>query len=464
MAEKLAIFGGEVVLTDKIKTNWPIITQADEDAVIAVIKRGILFGAYAPEVSALQEEFAQYVGSKHCIAMNSGTAALHASVMAADVKPGDEVITTAFSFLATAVAVLHHNAIPIFVDIRPDIYTIDTAQIEAKITEKTKAIIPVHIQGQPADMDEILAIAKKYNLAVIEDACQSHGAMYKGKMTGGIGEMGCFSTNATKNLPGGEGGLFVTDSDEFRGKANMVRMFGEFVTPGEGRDYKAYAMGWHYRTQEMAAAFARSQLKTLPEHTARCQRNGKYMVEHLAKIDGVIPPVTLPDRTHVYHKFRVRLDREKLGGKANGANISDIQFRELIRVALQAEGVDAVLWQSIPLPAQPLFQLREGYGRGCPWTCPHARKGITYDVSDYPETINLLNNSIVISSEKYPTFSQNMEVMEGNVAAFKKVFDNLDEIIDRKDEVLARKDVILEGSFAGEASTGETTLDREYRD
>jgi dTDP-4-amino-4,6-dideoxygalactose transaminase len=459
MAETLAIFGGNKIVQENMKTNWPIITKADEDAVMGVIKRGILFGAYAPEVSGLQDEFARYVGTKYCIAMNSGTATLHAAVMAAGAGPGDEVITTAFSFLATAVAALHHNAIPIFVDIRPDIHTIDPAQIEAKITEKTKAIIPVHIQGQPADMDEIMAIAKKYNLAVIEDACQSHGATYKDKMSGSIGDMGCFSTNATKNHPGGEGGLFVTDSEALRGRANMVRMFGEFVKPSEGRNYKAYTMGWHYRTQEMAAAFARSQLKTLPEHTARSQRNGKFLVGELAKINGVVPPVTLPDRTHVYHKFRVRLEPKKLGVN----DMPELQFRELIRTALRAEGVDAVLWQTIPLPGQPLFQLREGYGSGCPWTCPHARNGIVYDVNDYPETVRLLNNSIVICSEMYPIFAQNMEVMEAYVAAFRKVFDNLDELLDKKDHILGRKDVILEGIFAGEATTSGVGVDREYR-
>ena len=203
-----------------------------------------LFGPYAPEVSALQEEFANYIGTKYCIATNSGTAALHMGIAAAGIGPGDEVITSAFSFLASATCILHHNGIPVFVDIDPKTYNIDVNKIEEKITEKTKAIIPVHIHGLPCEIDEVLEIAKKYNLVVIEDACQSHGATYKGKKTGNFGEMATYSLNSTKNLPGGEGGLFVTNNEELRAKANMTRMFGEFVKEGEGRSYKAYTMGW----------------------------------------------------------------------------------------------------------------------------------------------------------------------------------------------------------------------------
>jgi len=447
MAEQLALFGGKMIVSQAIKRKWPIITQADKDAVMATLERGILCGAYAPEIVALQEEFAKFTHTKYCIAMNSGTAALHAGVMAADVKPGDEVITTAFSFLATAVAVLHHNGIPIFVDIKPDTYTIDPAQIEAKITKKTKAIIPVHIHGLPADMDEIMAIARKHNLLVIEDACQSQGAYYKGRITGSIGEMAAFSLNATKNHCGGEGGLFVTDSEAYRGKANMIRMFGEFVKPGEGRKYKSYSMGWMYRTQELPAALARSQLKALPEHNARSERNGKYLTQQLAKIAGVVPPFVPNDRTTIYHKYRVRLEPEKLG-----VNMPADHFREVVRAALNAEGVDAVLWQTVPMPGQPLFQLREGYGYGCPWTCQHAGQDVIYNMNDYPETVKLLNNSIVICSEQFPMYAQELEVMERYAEAFRKVFSNIDALVDRKDEILQRKGVILEGLYQGEAA------------
>jgi len=423
MSEKLAISGDKKVVPNGLKIRWPIITAEDTKAVNEVLDSGILFGPYAPQVVALQEEFARYIGTKYCIALNSGTAALHAAIAAADIGPGDEVITTAFSFLASATCILHHNAIPVFIDIDPVTYNMDPKKIEEKITEKTKAIIPVHIHGLPADMDEIVAIAKKYNLIVIEDAAQSQGATYKGKKTGNFGAMAAFSLNATKNLVGGEGGFFVTNSEDLQGKANMVRMFGEFLKPGEGRSYKAYTMGWMYRTQEMPAALARSQLKRLDEYNENSRRNGDYLTKELSKIKGIKPPLTPPDRTHIYHKYRIRLEPKELG-----LNIEPIKFRDKIKEALNAEGVDAVLWQTFPLPANPLFQEQKGYGKGCPWSCPHARP-IKYKAEDYPETMKLCDGSLVICSELYPIFPQKMELMEFYVEAFHKVFNNLDKII-----------------------------------
>ncbi|MQY69678.1 MAG: aminotransferase class V-fold PLP-dependent enzyme, partial [Firmicutes bacterium] len=299
MKGDLAIAGGKRTVPEGLKVGWPVITQEDKKAVMGVLNRGILWGPYAPEVVGLQEDFARYVGTKYCIAVNSGTAALHMAVAAAGIGPGDEVITSAFSFLASAVAVLHHNAIPIFVDIDPKTFNIDPKKIEEKISSRTKAIMPVHIHGLPADMDEINEIAKKHHLVVIEDAAQSHGALYHGKKTGNFSDMAAFSLNSTKNMPGGEGGLFVTNNEEYRGKANMVRMFGEFLKPEEGRKYNAYTMGWNYRTQEMPAAFARSQLKRLDEYNANGKRNAEYLSGHLAEIKGVTPPFVPPDRTHI---------------------------------------------------------------------------------------------------------------------------------------------------------------------
>jgi len=424
MKEKLAVKGGKKVVPDELKVKWPVITQEDKDAVMAVLDRGILFGPYAPEVVGLQEEFAKYIGTKYCVAMNSGTAALHAAVAAAGVGPGDEVITSAFSFFASAVCILHHNAIPIFVDIDPETYNIDVNKIEEKITERTKAILPVHIHGLPADMDEIMAIAKKHNLIVIEDAAQAQGAKYNDKTAGSIGHMAAFSLNSTKNHVGGEGGLFVTDSEEFRGKANMIRTFGEFVKPDEGRKYKSYTMGWMYRTQEMAAALARSQLRGLDDFNKNSRKNGDYLTNNLKDIKGVIPPTTPPDRTHIYHKYRIRLAPRVLG-----LDMEPVKFRELIQKALEAEGVDAVLWQTVPIPGQPLFQIKEGYGKGCPWVCPHARQ-VEYKSEDYPETVELLNNSLVIASEKHPLFPQKLELMKHYVKAFHKIFDNIEQVME----------------------------------
>jgi len=177
--QKLAIHGGPKLVGEK-HYEWPPVSDGDKKAVMAVLDRRQFWGTHAPEVAALQEEWASYIGTKFCLATNSGTAALHIAVAAAGIGPGDEVITSALTFIASAHAALHQNAVPVFVDIDPVTYCIDPKKIEAKITKRTKAIIPVHIHGMPADMDEINAIARKHNLVVIEDACQAHGAHVQG--------------------------------------------------------------------------------------------------------------------------------------------------------------------------------------------------------------------------------------------------------------------------------------------
>lgn len=424
MVDKLAILQGTPVVPQSLKRRWPVITQDDKDAVMQVLESGVLWGLHAPQMRALEQEFADYIGVRHCLAMNSGTAALHAAVGAAGVGPGDEVITPAFSFLASAVAVLHHNAIPVFVDVDPRTYNIDVGKVESAITYNTKAIIAVDVHGSPADMDEIMAIAEKHGLIVIEDACQAHGATYKGRKAGSLGHMGTFSLNTTKNLPGGEGGLFVTSDPSYRGKANMLRMFGEYVDPEEGRKYQAYTMGWNYRTQEMSCALTRSQLKRLDDVNRVAQENALYLNEALSQIPGLVPQHVPPDRTSIFHKYRVRFDPELLG-----VDMPAIRLRPRLQAALRAEGVDAVLWQTVPIPGQPVFQLMEGYGKGCPWVCQHAQAGrYRYRAEDYPETAKLLESSLVICSEEHPIYCQTRELMDYYVLAFRKVAENIPEV------------------------------------
>jgi dTDP-4-amino-4,6-dideoxygalactose transaminase len=266
---------------------------------------------------------------------------------------------------------------------------------------------------------------KKHNLVVIEDACQAPGATYHGEKVGNFGDMAAFSLNVTKNLPGIEGGLLVTDNKEYRNAANLLRMFGEEIKPGERRKYNAYGMGWMYRTFGMPAAFARSQLKRLDEYNANAQLNAELLSKHLTEIKGVIPPFVPQDRTTVYHKYRVRLDPSELG-----IDIETSKFRDKVMRALQTEGVDVVSWQSLPVPGQTLFQLKEGYGKGCPWSCPYYNKEIKYEVQDYPEILNLLNNSFVVCSEPYPIYAQKLELMKHYVEGFHKVFNNLEEILE----------------------------------
>ncbi|MCK5156350.1 MAG: DegT/DnrJ/EryC1/StrS family aminotransferase [Spirochaetales bacterium] len=423
MSKKLAINGGKRTVPEGFERPWPLITAEDKKAVMDVLDRGVLWGVSAPEVTALQEEWAKYVGTRHCLAVNSGTAALHIALAAAGISPGDEVITSAFSFLASSSCILHHNAIPVFVDIDPKTFNIDPKQIEEKISEKTKAIIPVHIHGLPADMDSINRIAKKYNLVVIEDACQAHGATYKGIKAGALGDMSAFSLNTTKNLAGGEGGLFNTNNEEYSDKAAMVRMFGEIPQKkGQKRDYNAYGMGWMYRSQEMPAAFTRSQLRRLDENNRLRCKNARYLTSHLKEIKGIISPSESEDSTHIYHIYRIRLNP-----KAMGIHMGAKEFRQKTQKALNAEGVNVMEWQFMPLPGQTLFQLKEGYGKGCPWSCTHARD-IKYSVEDYPETVKLIDDSFIMRVPICPP--NGLELMNHYVEAFRKVFDNIGEVIE----------------------------------
>jgi perosamine synthetase len=427
MRGTLALHGGQRTVPEGLKKRWPDITPEDKDAVMAVLDRGILTGVHGPEAMALEQDWAQFTGSRYALNFNSGTAALHSALFAAGVGPGDEVITSAFSFSGTFLPILQQNAIPIFVDIDTRTYNLDADQIEAKITDRTKVLMPVHIHGLPADMDAIQNLAEKYGLIVIEDACQAHGATYRGKMAGTMGDMGCFSLNATKNLSGGEGGFLITEEEVYAERAKLIRTFGERVgeVKEKIRPYFSHVVGWNYRTQELPAAFARSQLRRLPLYNAIAQRNGRYLSQELAGIAGLVPPYVPPERTTIYHKYRIRFDPEALD-----LPMPPVDFRDRLVAALEAEGVEATLWHVTPMTSFPIFQkLDEGYGHGCPWSCPYYGREIHYAPEDYPQAIRLLDTSLVINTEPYPIFIQGLELMEYYVQAFRKVFDNLDELL-----------------------------------
>jgi dTDP-4-amino-4,6-dideoxygalactose transaminase len=427
MTGKLAINGGPRTVPDGLKKRWPEIMAEDKAAVLAVLERNVLTGVHGPEATGLEREWAAFTGSKYVLSFNNGTAAIHSALFAAGVGPGDEVITSAFSFSGSFHPILQQNAVPVFVDIDPRTYNLDVGQIEAKITERTRALLPVHIHGLPADMDEILALGQKYNLTVIEDACQAHGSTYRGRNCGTIGAMACFSLNATKNLSGGEGGFINTDDEEYWDRAKMIRTFGEKVLEEKEkiRPYYSFTIGWNYRTQELPAAFARSQLKRLPHYNATAQRNGQYLSAELSKIPGLLPPYVPDDRTTIYHKYRLRFDPQALGLK-----ISATDFRNKLIDALEAEGVETTLWHVTPLPSFPVFQrLNEGYVQGAPWLPKGEPPRVQYRPEDYPEAQRLMDESIIVNTEPYPIYVQSLELMEHYVAAFRKIFDNLDELL-----------------------------------
>ena len=429
MKGRLAINGGARAVPEGLKRRWPDITQADKDAVMAVLDRNVLTGQdHGPEAAALQEDWADFTGSKHALTFNSGTAALHTALFAAGVQPGDEVITTAFSFSGTCLPILQQQAIPVFVDIDPRTFNIDASRIEEKISERTKALLPVHMHGLPADMDEILALAEKYGLAVVEDACQAHGSTYKGRMAGTIGDLGGFSLNATKNLSGGEGGFLLTDSDEYAERAKMMRTFGEKLDDQDRRfrSYACHTIGWNYRLQELPAAFARSQLKRLPQYNAIAQRNGAFLSEQLGKISGLQPPFVPEGSSTIYHKYRLRFDPDALG-----LEMAPARLRDRLLDALEAEGVTMSLWHYEPMPAFPIFRDRDiGYGNGYPWRSALYDGDVTYDPQEYPQALRMFETTLIVHDERHSITIQDMALMECYAEAFHKVFENLDELLE----------------------------------
>ncbi len=429
MVERLAIDGGKPVLTRADYKNWPIIGKDERRLIGDVLDSGILAGGTAPQVQALEREWADYVGAKHCLTTCSGTAALHMALAAIGVGPGDEVITSAFTFLASASCALHQNAVPVFVDIDPRTYTLDPAGLEAAITERTRAIIPVHIQGLPADLDPILEIARRHKLAVIEDACQAHGALYKGRKVGTLGQIGCFSLNNFKNLCGGEGGLFVTNDQALLEKGVLIRCFGDEVDEvSKRRVYNASILGYMYRNQELPAALARAQLLHLDQYNKVRIENAEYLSRELAAIPGVIPPYCPPDRTHVYFMYNVRFDPQ-----AAGVACEPRRFRVAVEKALYKEGVLAGQWQTLPVPAQDLFQSKLGYGgTGYPWTINEA-KGVRYDYNParFPEAQKLCDSYTIVHGVHAPN---GRKLMDKIVAAFRKVFAAPQAALDHADD------------------------------
>jgi len=270
-----------------------------------------------PNVGKLEEEVASYHGLSHAVSVANGTDALLLALRACNIKEGDEVITTPFTFIATAEVVALLNAVPVFVDICPDTFNLDCSQIKAKITSKTKAIIPVHLFGHPADMDPIMKIARENNLKVIEDCAQAFGAKYKGQKVGSIGDIGCFSFFPSKNLAGyGDGGMVITKDKEIAERIKMLR------NHGSSKRYYHQLVGYNSRLDEIQAAIIRIKLKRIDEYNEARRRNaGAYCFA--IKQKEIILPSASPDCEHVYHQFTIRAkNRDKLSAALGQKNIS----------------------------------------------------------------------------------------------------------------------------------------------
>jgi dTDP-4-amino-4,6-dideoxygalactose transaminase len=313
-----------------LKAQYRSIKDEVNAAIMGVIERCEF--TLGSEVAAFEKEFAAYCQAEHGIGVNTGTSALHLALLAAGVGSGDEVITVPFTFVATVSAIDYTGAKPVFVDIDPKTFTMDVNAIEAAITEKTKAIIPVHLYGQTADMDPILEIARKRGLVVIEDACQAHGAEYKGRRAGSMGDMGCFSFYPGKNLGAyGEGGMVVTNSPDFTRTIRMLRDWGA------EKKYQHVLKGYNFRLEGIQGAVLRVKLKYLEAWT-EARRAAAARYDKLFAGSNVYAPYARPDSRHVYHLYAIRT-----------------QHRQAWQDTLLAQGIQTGIHYPTPVHLLPAF-------------------------------------------------------------------------------------------------------------
>ena len=376
MNSKLALLGGETTITQNFKSYNPIGIE-EVQAAKAVIESGVLsqfIGAWhpdflgGPKVKEFEASCADYFGVKHAISVNSWTSGLIAAVGAIGIQPGDEVIVPPWTMCASATAILHWNAIPVFADIDPKTFCISPASIEANITPYTKAIMSVDIFGQSADMDSIMAIANRYSLKVISDTAQSPGAIYKGKYAGTISDVGGFSLNYHKHIHTGEGGILVTNDDQIAQRLQLIRNHAEAVVGGMDFTDLTNMVGYNFRLGEIECAMGISQLLKLEKFVNRRQQLAHRLNKALSHLRGLTTPYVIPDCTHVYYMYPMVVDTTLLGVK-----------RELLIKALQAEGLTGIGGGYQNVHQLPMFQHKIAYGsKGFPWTSDICHRDVSY--------------------------------------------------------------------------------------
>jgi len=306
----------------------PELGEEEKAAVMRVLDSGMV--VQGPRVAEFEARFAELCGVKHAVAVASGTAALWVTLLAYEIGPGAEVITTPFSFIASSNCALFVGARPVFVDIEPETCLMDAGAIESRITERTRAILPVHLYGQPCDMATIMDIAGRHNLVVIEDACQAHGAAFEGRPVGSFGT-GCFSFYPTKNMTTGEGGMVTTNDDALAERLRLLR------NHGQSQRYRHDVLGYHFRTTDMQAAIGLAQIEKLAAWNEKRIANARYLSERLK---GVQAPVVRSNRRHVFHQYTVRVSGN----------------REALQNHLKEQGIGTAVHYPYPIHQQPLYQ------------------------------------------------------------------------------------------------------------
>lgn len=420
---ELALFGGKPA-RQKPYPPFSNIGQEEIDAVVEVMRTGVLsdyeggnneFFMGGNTVKAMEKEWAEYFGSAYAVAFNSATSGLYAAVGAAKAGPGDEVVTTPWTMTATATAILVNNAVPVFADIEPDTFTLCPGSAAKRITSRTKAIMPVHIYGHPADMDPIMDLAREHNLIVIEDVAQSAGAHYKGRVTGSIGHMGVHSLNAHKLIQCGEGGVVVTDDPELAKRLRLIRNHGEAViATGMKVESLINMVGFNYRMNEIEAAISIQQLRKLESLQLLRTKLAEYLIEGLSQFKGLALPVPREGCEHTFYRFAVRLDPEQI----------PVTAKTFVK-ALNAEGLDW-LADYIPLNQFPLYQQRIGWGdKGCPFSCPFYDGKPDYSMDGMPNVRHHLRYSLSTENVRPPLELSDMDMM---IEGFGKVMSNLDRL------------------------------------
>lgn len=422
-SNQLAILGGEKVIKKAFK-SYNSLGEEERKAVNDVMEKGVLskfLGCWhedfygGEKVRELEQACQKYFGVKHAITVNSWTSGLIAAVGALDIEPGDEIIVSPWTMCASATAILHWNAIPVFADINRDTFNIDPTSIEENITSRTKAILAVDIFGQSADMKAIMAVADKYNLKVISDTAQAPGALYDGKHAGTLAHIGGYSLNYHKHIHAGEGGIIVTDDDQLAERMRLIRNHAEAVVGDKQETRINNMIGYNFRLGEIESAIAIEQLKKLDAIIASRQSLAQRLNQGLVKLKGLRVPQVQDSGTHVYYIYGMILDLEEL-------NCS----RESIVNALAAEGVEVSdRYQNLHL--LPMYQNKIAYGtNGFPWNSEFVKREISYQKGICPVAEELNDSSYIgFGMCVYELSDADIDLV---IMAFTKVWDNLESL------------------------------------